>query len=82
MTSGLKSAKKTIKSSNNLSVANATALTEKMALVFSKIEDPRVERTRVHLLTDTKIAQPKRTYLKNKPHVSTESDSSPENTEN
>ncbi len=30
----------------------------------------------------TKKAQPKRTYLKNKPHVSTESDSSPKNTEN
>ncbi len=55
MTSGLKSAKQTIKSSKNLSIANATALIEKMALVFSEIEDPRVERTRVHVLTDILI---------------------------
>jgi hypothetical protein len=55
MTSGLKSAKQTIKSSKNLSIANATALREKMALVFSEIEDPRVERTRVHVLTDILI---------------------------
>lgn len=38
-----------------LSVANATALTEKMGLIFSEIEDPRVERTRLHLLTDILI---------------------------
>ena len=44
-----------IKSSKNLSIAQATALTEKMALVFSEIEDPRVERTRVHVLTDILI---------------------------
>ncbi len=31
------------------------ALTEKMELVFSEVEDPRVERTRVHLLTDILI---------------------------
>lgn len=55
MTSGLKSAKQRIKSSKDLSIANATALTEKMALVFSEIKDPRVEKTRVHVLTDILI---------------------------
>lgn len=55
MTSGFKSLKQRIKSSKNLSIANATALTEKMALVFSETEDPRVERTRVHVLTDILI---------------------------
>lgn len=53
MASGFKSPKKTIKSSKKLSIANAAALTEKMALVFSEIEDPRVERTRVHVLSTT-----------------------------
>lgn len=38
-----------------MSIAQATALIEKMALVFSDIEDPRVERTCVHLLTDILI---------------------------
>ena len=38
-----------------MSIANATPLTEKMSLVFSEIEDPPVERTRVHLLTDILI---------------------------
>ena len=38
-----------------MSIANATALTEKMSLVFSEIEDPPVERTPVHLLTDILI---------------------------
>jgi hypothetical protein len=38
-----------------MSIANATALTEKMASVFSKIEDPRVKTTRVHLLADILI---------------------------
>ena len=52
---GFKSSKPKIKSSKNLSIANATALTEKMSLVFSEIEDPLVERTRVHLLTDILI---------------------------
>jgi predicted transposase YbfD/YdcC len=55
MASGFKSAKRTIKSSKNLSIANAALLTEKMALVFSEIEDPRVERTRVHVLADILI---------------------------
>ena len=45
MTSGFKFSKQTTKSSKKLSIANATALTEKMELVFSEIEDPRVERT-------------------------------------
>ncbi len=55
MTSGFKSLIQTIKSSKKLSIANATALTEKMALVFSEIEGPRLERTRVYLLTDILI---------------------------
>ena len=38
-----------------MSIANATALTEKMSLVFSEIEDPRVETTPVQLLTDILI---------------------------
>lgn len=55
MASGLKSPKRTIKTSKKLSIANALALTEQMELIFSEIEDPRVERTRVHLLTDILI---------------------------
>ncbi|CDN15857.1 Mobile element protein [Richelia intracellularis] len=43
---GFKSLKPKIKSSKNLSIANATALIEKMSLVFSEIEDRRVEITR------------------------------------
>ena len=50
-----KSSKPKIKSSKNLSIANATALTKKMSLVFSQIEDPPVQKTRVHLLTDILI---------------------------
>lgn len=55
MASGLKSPKQTIKSSKNLSIANGTALTEEIKLIFSDIKDPRVERTRFHLLTDILI---------------------------
>ncbi len=55
MASGFKSLNLTTKTSKTLSIANATALTEKMALVFSDIKDPRVQRTRVHLLTDILI---------------------------
>ena len=55
MVSGFKSPSSSTKSSKVLSVANATALTEKMESIFSEIEDPRVERTRVHLLTDILI---------------------------
>lgn len=52
MASGFKSPSKKATSSKALNIANATALTEKMGEIFSEIEDPRVERTRVHLLTD------------------------------
>ncbi len=55
MALGFKSRNLTTKSSKALSIANATALTEKMELVFSDIKDPRVERTRVHLLKDILI---------------------------
>lgn len=55
MASGFKSPKQMAKSSKTQSIANATALTEQMGLVFSEIEDPRVARTRVHLLTDILI---------------------------
>ena len=55
MASGFKSLNLTSKSSKALSIANTTALTAKMELVFSDIKDPRVERTRVHLLTDILI---------------------------
>ena len=46
--------------SKALGVANANALTSnaltsKMLSMFSEIEDPRVERNRVHLLTDILI---------------------------
>jgi len=41
--------------SKALSIANATALTEKMESIFSEIKDPRVKRNRVHLLTDILI---------------------------
>ncbi len=52
MGAGFKSPKQTTKSSKNLSIANATALTEQIKLVFREIEDPLVERTRAHLLID------------------------------
>lgn len=55
MALGFKSRNLTTKSSKALSIANATALMEKMELVFSDIKDPRVERTRVHLLKDILI---------------------------
>lgn len=55
MASGFKSSPKETKSSKALSIANATVLTEKMGEIFSEVEDPRVERTRVHLLTDILI---------------------------
>lgn len=55
MASGFKSPKQMTKSSKTQSIANATALTEQMGLVFSEIEDPRAARTRVHLLTDILI---------------------------
>ena len=55
MASGFKSPQVQTKKSKTLSIANATALTEKMELVFSEIEDPRSQRTRAHLLTDILI---------------------------
>lgn len=55
MASGFKSLNLATRSSKALSIANTTALTAKMELVFSDIKDPRVERTRVHLLTDILI---------------------------
>jgi hypothetical protein len=55
MASGFVSPKKQLICSKKLSIANADALTAKMASIFSSIEDPRVERTRVHLLTDILI---------------------------
>ena len=39
----------------NLNLPSATALTEQMQSYFSEIEDPRVQRTRSHLLTDLLI---------------------------
>ena len=55
MASGFTSEKHRIKRSKKLSIAQATELTEKMALVFAQIKDPRVARTRVHVLTDILI---------------------------
>ena len=55
MASGFKSPRVQTKKLKTLSIANATALTEKMELVFSEIEDPRSQRTRAHLLTDILI---------------------------
>lgn len=52
MASGFKSPCGENKSSKAVSIANATALTEQMELIFRKIEDPRVARTRAHLLID------------------------------
>jgi hypothetical protein len=39
----------------NLNLPSATALTEQMQSYFSEIEDPRVQRTRSHLLADILI---------------------------
>jgi hypothetical protein len=55
MASGFTSDKHRIKRSKKLSIAQATELTEKMALVFAQIKDPPVARTRVHVLTDILI---------------------------
>ncbi|MBV6622639.1 MAG: ISAs1 family transposase [Rivularia sp. (in: Bacteria)] len=38
-----------------MSIASATVLTERIGEIFSSVEDPRVERTRVHLLQDILI---------------------------
>jgi len=56
MTSGLKSPSSSpVKIPKSLSIANAAALTEKMSSIFNEIDDPRVEKNRVHLLTDILI---------------------------
>ncbi len=39
----------------SVSIANATALAEQMQSYFSQIKDPRVQRTRAHLLIDILI---------------------------
>ncbi|MDZ8259899.1 hypothetical protein [Nostoc sp. ChiQUE01b] len=73
MASGFKSLNLTTKTSKTLSIANVTALTEKMELVFSDIKDPRVERTRVHLLTFKGITNSK---VESPPSASDASDNS------
>ena len=55
MASGLNSAPSKQKNLKASSVPNATALTEQMQSYFSEIKDPRVQRTRAHLLTDILI---------------------------
>ncbi len=55
MASGFKSHQVATKSSKPLSIANATELTQQMQSFFDEIEDPRVPRTRAHLLTDILI---------------------------
>lgn len=57
MASGFKSPRVQAKSSKALIIANATALTEQMKSFFSEIKDPRVPRTRAHLLTDILIIE-------------------------
>ncbi len=55
MTSGFNSARSKRKTNAKLNVPSATAVTEQMHSFFSEIEDPRVQRTRAHLLTDILI---------------------------
>jgi DDE_Tnp_1-associated len=56
MTSGFKSPNSSpVQIPKALVIANAAALTEKMSLIFNEIDDPRVEKNRVHLLTDILI---------------------------
>jgi hypothetical protein len=55
MSSGFKSPLIKTKSSKPLSIANATALTSQMQSFFSEIKDPRVPKTRAHLLADILI---------------------------
>lgn len=55
MSSGLNSARSQSKNSKAPSVSSATELIEQMHSLFSEIEDPRVQRTRAHLLTDILI---------------------------
>ncbi len=51
MSSDLKSARSKRKTDSKLNVPNAATLASQMPAHFSEIEDPRVERTRAHLLT-------------------------------
>lgn len=55
MESGLNSTRSRRKTNSPLSVPSARAVTEQMHSLFSEIEDPRVQRTRAHLLTDILI---------------------------
>lgn len=56
MSSGFNSARSKRKIDSKLNVVpSATAVTEQMHSFFSEIEDPRVQRTRAHLLTDILI---------------------------
>lgn len=55
MSSGFKSPRIQTNSSKSLSIANVTALTSQIQSFFSEIEDPRVPRTRAHLLVDILI---------------------------
>lgn len=52
MSSGFNSARSKSKTDSKLNVPSATALTQQIESYFSEIEDPRVQRTRAHLLTD------------------------------
>lgn len=55
MSSGFNTARSKRKTESKLNVPSATAVTEQMHSFFSEIEDPRVKRTRAHLLTDILI---------------------------
>ena len=52
MSSCFNSARSKSKTDSNLNVPSVTALTQQIESYFSEIEDPRVQRTRAHLLTD------------------------------
>jgi hypothetical protein len=52
MPSGFNSARSRRQTNRESSVASATAITQQMQSYFSEIEDPRVQRTRAHRLTD------------------------------
>ncbi len=56
MASGFNSARSKHKNLKPVSVPSARAVTEQMHSLFSEIEDPRVKRTRAHLLTDILIS--------------------------
>lgn len=52
MASGFNAARSKPKTNSQLNVPSATAVIEQMHSFFSEIEDHRVPRTRLHLLTD------------------------------